>query len=55
LIDESLDLHIWMFSNIVKSTGVRPVVIITEPFVKYLLPLIRFIALSIFHKIWIKI
>src|SRR5437764_690711 len=30
LIDESLDSHIWMFSNIVKSTGVRPVVIITD-------------------------
>src|ERR1043166_3587699 len=30
LIDESLDSHIWMFSNIVNSTGVRPVVIITD-------------------------
>lgn len=30
LIDESLDSHNWMFSNIVKATGIRPVVIITD-------------------------
>ena len=30
LIDESLESHVWMFFQIIKHTGIQPVVIITD-------------------------